>query len=62
MGLLILKNFFLGLKVKQTPLLQYLLLVGFGPSWRYDYDDHHIGVYDDVRALEKENKLQDLLK
>ena len=26
------------------------------------FDDHHIGGYDDVRALEKENKLQDLLK
>ena len=25
-------------------------------------DDQHIGGYDDVRALEKENKLQDLLK
>ena len=26
------------------------------------FDDKHIGGYDDVRALEKENKLQDLLK
>ena len=26
------------------------------------FDDNHIGGYDDVRALEKENKLQDLLK
>jgi len=26
------------------------------------FDDRHIGGYDDVRALEKENKLQDLLK
>ena len=26
------------------------------------FDDQHIGVYDEVRALEKENKLQDLLK
>ena len=26
------------------------------------FDDEHIGGYDDVRALEKENKLQDLLK
>ena len=26
------------------------------------FDDHHIGGYDDIRALEKENKLQDLLK
>ena len=26
------------------------------------FDDQHIGGYDDVRALEKENKLQDLLK
>ena len=25
------------------------------------FDDQHIGGYDDVRALEKENKLQDLL-
>ena len=25
-------------------------------------DDQHIGGYDEVRALEKENKLQDLLK
>ena len=25
-------------------------------------DDKHIGGYDEVRALEKENKLQDLLK
>ena len=52
----------MGLKVKQTPLLQYLLPVGLGPSWKYDYDDHYIGGYDDVRTLEKENKLQDLLK
>ena len=26
------------------------------------FDDKHIGGYDDVRALEKENKLKDLLK
>ena len=26
------------------------------------FDDQHIGGYDDVRALEKEDKLQDLLK
>ena len=26
------------------------------------FDDKHIGGYDQVRALEKENKLQDLLK
>ena len=26
------------------------------------FDKQHIGGYDDVRALEKENKLQDLLK
>ena len=26
------------------------------------FDDQHIGGFDDVRALEKENKLQDLLK
>ena len=26
------------------------------------FDDQHIGGYDDVRALEKESKLQDLLK
>ena len=26
------------------------------------FDDEHIGGYDEVRALEKENKLQDLLK
>jgi len=26
------------------------------------FDDQHIGGYDDIRALEKENKLQDLLK
>ena len=26
------------------------------------FDNQHIGGYDDVRALEKENKLQDLLK
>ena len=26
------------------------------------FDEKHIGGYDDVRALEKENKLQDLLK
>ena len=26
------------------------------------FNDRHIGGYDDVRALEKENKLQDLLK
>jgi len=25
-------------------------------------NDQHVGGYDDVRALEKENKLQDLLK
>ena len=25
------------------------------------FDDQHIGGYDEVRALEKENKLQDLL-
>ena len=25
------------------------------------FDDRHIGGYDEVRALEKENKLQDLL-
>ena len=26
------------------------------------FDDQHIGGYDDVRALEKENKLQEILK
>ena len=26
------------------------------------FEDQHMGGYDDVRALEKENKLQDLLK
>ena len=26
------------------------------------FDDQHIGGYDEVRALEKEDKLQDLLK
>jgi len=26
------------------------------------FDDQHIGGYDDIRALEKEDKLQDLLK
>ena len=26
------------------------------------FDEKHMGGYDDVRALEKENKLQDLLK
>ena len=26
------------------------------------FNDEHIGGYDEVRALEKENKLQDLLK
>ena len=26
------------------------------------FDDQHIGGYDGIRALEKENKLQDLLK
>ena len=26
------------------------------------FDDQHIGGYDDIRALEKENKLLDLLK
>ena len=26
------------------------------------FDEKHIGGYDEVRALEKENKLQDLLK
>ena len=26
------------------------------------FDDQHIGGYDEVRALEKDNKLQDLLK
>ena len=26
------------------------------------FDDQHMGGYDEVRALEKENKLQDLLK
>jgi glutaredoxin 3 len=26
------------------------------------FNDQHMGGYDDVRALEKENKLQDLLK
>ena len=26
------------------------------------FDDQHIGGYDEVRELEKENKLQDLLK
>ena len=26
------------------------------------FDDQHMGGYDDVRTLEKENKLQDLLK
>ena len=25
------------------------------------FDNHHIGGYDEVRALEKENKLQDIL-
>jgi glutaredoxin 3 len=26
------------------------------------FDEQHIGGYDEIRALEKENKLQDLLK
>jgi glutaredoxin 3 len=26
------------------------------------FDEQHMGGYDDVRTLEKENKLQDLLK
>ena len=26
------------------------------------FDEQHMGGYDDIRALEKENKLQDLLK
>ncbi len=26
------------------------------------FDDHHVGGYVELRALEKENKLQDLLK
>ena len=26
------------------------------------FDDQHIGGYDEVRALEKENKLQEMLK
>ena len=26
------------------------------------FDDQHIGGYDDIRALEKENKLKELLK
>ena len=26
------------------------------------FDDQHIGGYDDIRALEKDNKLQELLK
>jgi glutaredoxin 3 len=26
------------------------------------FDEQHIGGYDDIRALEKENKLQDVLK
>ena len=26
------------------------------------FDEQHIGGYDDIRALEKENKLEDLLK
>jgi glutaredoxin 3 len=26
------------------------------------FDEQHIGGYDDIRALEQENKLQDLLK
>ena len=26
------------------------------------FDDQHIGGYDEIRALEKENKLRDLLK
>jgi glutaredoxin 3 len=26
------------------------------------FEEQHIGGYDDIRALEKENKLQDLLK
>ena len=26
------------------------------------FDDNHIGGYDDIRALEKENKLEELLK
>ena len=26
------------------------------------FDEHHTGGYDDIRALEKENKLQELLK
>ena len=26
------------------------------------FDDHHVGGYEELRTLEKENKLQDLLK
>jgi len=29
---------------------------------KYAHDDQHIGGYDDIRALEKEDKLQELLK
>ena len=29
---------------------------------KFFFDDLHIGGYDEVRALEKENKLQDFLK
>ena len=29
---------------------------------KFFFDDQHIGGYEEVRALEKENKLQDLLK
>ena len=32
------------------------------PLKKLIFDDQHIGGYDEVRALEKENKLQDLLK
>jgi hypothetical protein len=40
------------------------LVHGTGLMERFQifFDDQHIGGYDDVRALEKENKLQELLK
>jgi glutaredoxin 3 len=31
-------------------------------SHKFSFDDQHIGGYDETRALEKENKLLDLLK
>ena len=31
-------------------------------SQQFLFHDQHIGGYDEARALEKENKLQDLLK